>query len=445
MPDRLGRIVDISRLLARLSQSAPTGIDRVEFAYAQHYASKYKKGIVRFFITTPFFSGRISPFFARHVARLSLQRWSTDDEAAGNRSFAKLVRYLGQPMSAAASAPTRLVEPRSGMLDWGTSTLLFNAYYEALLSSTFQARRQREIQKRSWYLHVSHMNLHEPRRLAWIKQSGGRALFMVHDLFPISFPEYFNPEQAQVHRRRIETMARLGSLIVFNSNATKTAWDDYVRDHGLPRPPGAVALLGVDRVFLNRTPWRRASMGPPYFVVVGTTEARKNLTFLLQVWREWIRRSDVPKARLVILGRRRSDAESAVDLLERCPGLDSSIVEVAEVADIRVARLLKGSQALLAPSLVEGFGLPIAEALGLGVPVIASGIEAHREVGGASVEYLDPLDGRAWLQALDDYADSSSPRRQAALARVVAQTPRSWDEHIGAVEQLMRDASENAM
>lgn len=436
MDIRAGRIIDISRLLARLSQSSPTGIDRVEFAYAQYYANKYKTGIVRFFITTPFYSGRISPFFARHVARLSLQRWSIDDDAGGNKSFASLVRSLAEPIGTPV-APTRIVEPRSGMLDWGTSTLLFNAYYEALLSSTFQAQRQREIQKRAWYLHVSHMNLHEPQRLAWIKRSGGRALFMVHDLFPISHPEYYESEQARVHRRRIDTMANHGSLIIFNSNATKSAWDDYVLENNLPRPPGAVVTLGVDRIFLNRARWRGAPDGTPYFVVLGTIEARKNLTFLLQVWREWVRKSDTPKARLVIIGRRRSGFESAVDLLERCPALESTVVEVAEVADIRVARLLKGARALLAPSLVEGFGLPIAEALGLGVPVVASDIPAHREVGGEVADYLDPQDGRAWLQALEDYAANLSPRRQAVLAKVAAHTPRSWDHHIDEVETLL--------
>jgi glycosyltransferase involved in cell wall biosynthesis len=284
------------------------------------------------------------------------------------------------------------------------------------------------------------MNLHAPRRLDWIKQSGGRALFMVHDLFPISYPEYYNREQARLHRRRIETMARIGDIIVFNSNATKSAWDDYVKDTRLPRPPGAVVPLGVDRIFLDRVSLRRMPDGPPYFVVLGTIEARKNLSFLLQVWREWVRRSGKPMARLVIVGRRRSSAESAVDLLERCPDLESSVIEVAEVADIRVARLLKGARALLAPSLAEGFGLPVAEALGLGVPVIASNIDAHREAGGSAVDYLDPLDGAAWVQALDDYAEASSPRRQAALARVAAHIPRSWDQHIAVVEDLMRQA-----
>ncbi|MGD9921846.1 MAG: glycosyltransferase family 4 protein [Pseudorhodoplanes sp.] len=440
MRARLGRIIDISRLLTRLNRSSPTGIDRVEFAYVQHYANKYKSGIVRFFITTPLISGRISPFFARHVARVSLERWSLEDEVRSNRNFAHLMKALALPVGEApVPIPKKIIEPRAGIMDWGTGALVVNAYYEAALSSIFQRRRQIEIQRKSWYLHISHLNLHEARRLAWIRRDGGQALFMIHDLLPISHPEFYSAEEAGRHRRRIETIARLGSLVIFNSSATKAAWDDYLRDKRLPNPPGEIVPLGVDPVFSETAAPDHAPNAAPYFLAMGTIAARKNLTFLLHTWREWVRRSEKPRARLVIVGRRAAPGESALDLLDRCPVLASTVIEISEMADRRVAHLLKGSRALLAPSLVEGFGLPVVEALAAGVPVIASNIQAHREAGGRAAEYLDPLDGRAWMQAFEDFSDRSSPRRQAALVRIAAQKLRSWDDHIGTVENLLRD------
>ena len=71
-----------------------------------------------------------------------------------------------------------------------------------------------------------------------------------------------------------------------------------------------------------------------------------------------------------------------------------------------------GARAVLLPSFAEGFGMPVAEALAAGVPVIASDIAALREVGGDVPEYLDPIDGLGWLD--DDPRLCASRIRRAA-------------------------------
>lgn len=426
--DRPGRILDVSRLLARLHRPTPRGIDRVEFAYARHYLER-----ADFMVTTPVNSGLISREMGRHLVRTALERWQEPvADHAAERSFEVLVDLLRSPVGTVRATPGA-VEPNRGIVDHAASTVTAAAYLEAFRNGLFQ--RRPKAAAGSWYLHVSHANLHEAARLRWLPKAGARALFMVHDLIPISHPEYFRPEDTQAHRRRIGTMAGLGHFIIFNSTATRRAWDDCLHDMGLPTPPAAVAPLGVDPVYCDRSPVDR--FGTPYFVVVGTIEARKNIGFLLHVWREWVRKAERPKARLVIVGRRAASNDTALGFLDRCPALAASVVELAELADVRVARLLKGAQALLAPSQIEGFGLPIAEALALGVPVIASDIEAHREAGGSAAEFLDPLDGRAWTQALDSFADLSSPRRDAALARIAVQKSRSWHDHFHDVESLL--------
>ena len=71
--------------------------------------------------------------------------------------------------------------------------------------------------------------------------------------------------------------------------------------------------------------------------------------------------------------------------------------EHPELSDSALPTLLAGARALLCPAFVEGYGLPIAEALALGVPVICSDIPVFREVGRNVPEFLDPLDGRTNL------------------------------------------------
>ena len=111
--------------------------------------------------------------------------------------------------------------------------------------------------------------------------------------------------------------------------------------------------------------------------------------------------------------------------------------ECGTPSDAAVASLLAGSRALLFPSFAEGYGLPLAEALALGVPALCSDLPALREVGGAVPDYLDPLDGAAWRRAVLDYADPASAARAAQLRRLAHWRAPSWDAHFAAVDALL--------
>ena len=120
-----------------------------------------------------------------------------------------------------------------------------------------------------------------------------------------------------------------------------------------------------------------------------------------------------PPPKLLVIGRRGWENENVVDLLERCEILRGPVQELGSPPDRQVAALLAGARAVLYPSFVEGYGLPVAESLGLGVPVICSDVASLREVGGGVPEYLDPLDGPAWRRMIEAYAAPRSPAREA--------------------------------
>jgi glycosyltransferase involved in cell wall biosynthesis len=286
-------------------------------------------------------------------------------------------------------------------------------------------------------MHVSHLNLDRHKRLNWLKTSGLRSMFLLHDLIPITHPEYCRPEAFGQHRRRMETIAHQADVVIINSKSTQNTWHGYLEDNGLPRPASAVVPLGVEDAFLAGPNGPRIDTPIPYFVVVGNIERRKNLAFLLQVWRQWTQEGRLPRARLVVVGHRVWGSESIACLLDRSPTLAPTIVEVTELTDYGLAAVIRGARALLAPSLIEGFGLPIGEALALGVPVIASNIEAHREVGGEFAEYIDPLDGRRWITALDEYVQPSSPRRTGIQAGLRSYRATSWSKHLHEVDAIL--------
>jgi glycosyltransferase involved in cell wall biosynthesis len=152
--------------------------------------------------------------------------------------------------------------------------------------------------------------------------------------------------------------------------------------------------------------------------------------------------------RLLVIGARGWENEQVVDMLERSRRLQGLVEEHNALNDFEVGALMHHARALLLPSFAEGFGLPIAEALASGVPVICSDISAFREVGRDAPEYLDPFDLPAWSDVVLEYCRPDSSMRAAQMQRLALWRAPCWSDHFAAVEQLLwelRVSSRNAL
>ncbi|RYD19527.1 MAG: glycosyltransferase family 1 protein, partial [Lysobacteraceae bacterium] len=201
-----------------------------------------------------------------------------------------------------------------------------------------------------------------------------------------------------------------------------------------------VALLGTQVMPTPATPMVMPDM--PYFLCVGTIEPRKNHLLLLNLWRtfaETLPQAEIP--RLIIVGRRGWENEQVIDMLERCPSLRGHVEERNGCSDQHLDTLLRGARALVLPSFAEGYGLPVAEALAVGTPVICSDLPALREAGGAAPDFLDPLDGPAWRRAILDHFQTG-PIHMAQRDRIPAYRAPTWAQHveivIAAIDALQR-------
>lgn len=376
-------LIDVSRILfRRMMGHMPTGIDRVCIEYARHYRHR-----ARAVVCWGPFSGLLS-------------------QAQSRRVF-------------------------DGLAD-PTIPLRWYAFLMILKTSVtywipFNVRDQ-------FLFNTAHTGL-ENRHYAWLmRKLGARPIVLVHDLIPIEFPEYCRPEELSKHRVRMRTALTISTGLIANSDHTRRTLTEFAAKESLAIPTSCTALLASGLPDLPPGP---RPMARPYFVILGTIEARKNHWMLLQLWRKLVAELGWEAPRLVVIGKRGWESENVIDMLERCAPLKGIVSEHANCSDAELITYLHHSQALLFPSFAEGFGLPLSEALSLDVPVIASDLDVFHEIAGDVPDYIDPLNGPDWLAAIKDYASPDGVRRQAQLARMHAFQRTTWAQHFEAVDAML--------
>jgi alpha-1,2-rhamnosyltransferase len=164
---------------------------------------------------------------------------------------------------------------------------------------------------------------------------------------------------------------------------------------------------------------------------VGTIEPRKNHTTLLDAFEQLGDSRD--DLMLVIAGRAGWETDAVVERLRHHPLLNTAIFWPERVSDAELEQLYRKAWVVVTPSLAEGFGLPLAEALAHGCAVLASDAGAHREVGGDCVTYFDPTSTRELANGL--LALKEEGAHTAALQRGAAWEPSTWQ---AATDELAR-------
>ncbi len=376
-------LLDVSRLIwRRWTNRLPTGIDRVCLAYLEHFAG-HARAVVQF-----------------RKFRLTLNR------ANSSRLFDLLLGDKGH----------------------------FRARVTAILGRA--ALHPGKVAKGQLYLNVGHTGLDSDFLSPWLASRGLRPIVLIHDLIPITHPQFCRQGEAERHARRISNALSSASGIIVNSRATEQDVRQFSRDNDLPMPPCIVAWLGTDRALETATPLAKPSKRP-YFAMVGTIEARKNHLLILRLWAELLDRLGDQAPQLVVIGQRGWEADRAIAILDHLGPLSGHVRELARCDDATMNQLVAGAQAMLMPSFVEGFGLPLAEALARGVPVIASDLPVFREIAGSIPTFIAPDDRQQWLDTICHYSENG-PERQRQLAALKAFHAPCWSDHFAKVDALLQ-------
>ncbi|MBL8523597.1 MAG: glycosyltransferase family 4 protein [Betaproteobacteria bacterium] len=415
-------IFDITLTVARPWLDQPTGIDRIELAHARHW-----RGLPE-----------------RDVTFVMRNAWG--QLAALPDGLARTLLEDADNLIARGMSEQRF------RLRARSATIMFLQFWGAGRRRLLQRIKERPD---SVLLTVSYPTILLQRELAYLRTLGCRFVAHIDDLIPILYPQYAPDGEQEIHRRKILSLARFGDAGLVNSRGVLDDIEAYAAEARLSMPPLKVVYPGIDL-----PPPRSHSSGAPnapgntdpYFLMLGTLDPRKNYLLMLQLWQQLAALKDAP--RLIIVGRDPSSQPLSARVLERIVGRKQIQPHLAiltlERVDFRgrveycgrlndheTAALLKGARALLFPSLAEGFGIPLSEALAAGVPAIVSDIAAFREQGGDVPEYIDPLDGPGWKTAILQYAKTDSPQRAAQMERLRHWQPHGWQAHFSTVQSVL--------
>lgn len=235
---------------------------------------------------------------------------------------------------------------------------------------------------------------------------GPRQVVVVHDIGPLLHPEFFDPRYVTAARTMLALVKRRARRIVTVSERSR---QDLVEVLQVPRdrvdvvPPGASAPSEGDDEAVG-------GMTSAYCLFVGGHDRRKNVDFLLRLWGSVY---DATGLRLVITYRANTPVLRSIQMRDQ-----RGVSWIADPADDELGRLYQGASCLLWPSLYEGFGMPLLEAMAHGTPFLSAPTGAAPELA-VEAKQIVPLERDLWVMRLRELSEGAGglQRRQVQRQR----------------------------
>ncbi len=255
-----------------------------------------------------------------------------------------------------------------------------------------------------------------------------RFVVTIHDLAYLDYPQYVEPKNLAYLQRFVpETLERAEQVIAV-SEATKESLKEKLK---VPESRLTVTPEACDPVYYESVPEDQIRLikdkygvDGDYFLAVGTLEPRKNLKNLLLAF-AGIRRHT--KEQLVIVGGQGWLFDETKELLQKL-GLGDRVIFTGYAPKQELPALYQGAKLFVFPSVYEGFGIPVLEAMASGTPVICSNTSSLPEVGGMAALYFDPQDTEALKLALRRGLEDAVLRERLAEAGREQARQFSWEE-----------------
>ena len=415
--------IEFSLTLKGLHSPACAGIERIDRIYADHFLRQSSRGCCAVVQSWP-----RPAFLSRQQAQTVLRRREAlaADAAVEDAGFISLCARLFRESSPTPSKPAV-----GRAADWRNFLLA--------CALRLPMRKVTTLPRGSVYLNVSQHHLFSSKSYRWLDKRGDLIkIFMLHDLLPLDYPEYWEAGHRARFDRSVDFVARRAPALITPpeggrrriAREMRQRGRDGIPIHVAPFPSPLAGLRPPDAALVEKLKAAR------YFLMIGTIEPRKNHLLILHLYRA-LAHSGAAAPRLVLVGGRGWENEQVLDLVERCESLRDRVIEVSNLSPTALACLIGGANALLVPSFDEGYGLPIVEALTLGVPVVASNRETFREVSQGCATFIDPTDGPGWTQALIDLGDAGSAASSRAGKQAAGFSSPEWSGYFHSLEKFI--------
>lgn len=300
---------------------------------------------------------------------------------------------------------------------------------------------------------------HSPMRRSYLlpklKARGVRVAVYIYDIIPVTHPQFSHQNTVFYFMNYLGAHLQYADYIMVSAQSTLDEVYALMDQLGLPRKPGCVTWLGsdythtIDAKTANEVRAQEireqgaidetkaagmtttvnpeieaAALSGPFVLMVGTIEPRKNHRLILDAFDQGLFADDV---HLIFAGRVGWNVEEFKKRIDSHKELGKKLFHIDNATDVDIEFLYEKALCLAFPSYIEGFGLPIIEAIEHGTPVIAGDCKVSREVGREFCEYCNQDTPEEFISIVRKYLTDESAL-QARKEVVKSYVPFTWDE-----------------
>lgn len=264
-----------------------------------------------------------------------------------------------------------------------------------------------------------------------IRNRGLKLAVYLYDIIPVIHPQYAHQDTIVKFMEYLGAYLKHADIIIASTKATLEYINDLIREMGVSPIPGFVSWLGVDfsseesrEEQIHEEALKAAAAKNRYVLMVGTIEPRKNHKVILDAFDHGLFELGY---NLVFAGHFGWNVDELKKRILEHPLLGKQLFYVENGNNTTIDFLYKNAHMVAFPSFAEGFGLPVIEALGRGIPVIASDYNVVYEVGEGYAEFFQPEHEEEFVQIFRKYHDHPE-LYDAWKEKISGYEPFSWEQ-----------------